>query len=124
MKLYTNELRYGSWIDYLGKHVQCDISTIYAYSKTVGETGMYKPIPVTSDILLKCGFENLHTEHCESFRLKPLLIEMLPDTDIMIRIELGIENYAYVLIKDRFYALHELQNLYFPLTGQELIYTP
>ena len=82
------------------------------------------PIPLTPDVLLACGFEDLHTEYCDSFRLKPLLIEMLPDSDIMIRIELGIENYAYVLNKDRHYPLHQLQNLFYSLTGAELNYTP
>lgn len=132
MKLYTNELRYGSWIDYLGTHVQCDINTIYAYSKVVGETEIYKPIHLTRDILLKCGFThskvkdtvkdklvNIWFMNCDGFQL-----QFVYALTVLNSTGKDSSNQIILPFKAKPYSLHQLQNLYLSLTGQELNYTP
>lgn len=132
MKLYTNELRYGSWIDYLGTHVQCDISTIYAYSKVVGETEIYKPIPVTRDVLLKCGFQVSKQKDTVTDQLTNIVWINCDDIQLSFIYGMTTLNMRNVSnpqqlslpIKAKPYGLHQLQNLFFALTGTELNYTP
>lgn len=73
----------------------------------------YEPIPLTEEILLKCGFKKGIGEfqHC-----KLGAIRLLP-----------IHNRPYFLVKSisgdpisSINFLHQLQNLYFALTGEEL----
>lgn len=70
----------------------------------------YEPIPLTGEILLKCGFEK---GDYNEFR-HTNLIGTLTLYDGICEIHLG-DLYS-VWIE----SLHRLQNLYFSLTGQEL----
>lgn len=68
-----------------------------------------KPIPLTEDILLKCGFEKRVDNVCNEshFVLGKFIVRddfVLCDIDIHVVIT----------------TLHQLQNLYFALTGEEL----
>jgi len=121
----ANELRIGNWI--------IEDETIYSYgiSKTKRQISlndfrvsddnwsdlwdMFKPIPLTEEILLKCGFEK--DKKNNSFN-----IYKHKYYDLFFRIFDGgaisfCLNNEYVLIK----YLHQLQNLYFALTNEELI---
>ena len=77
-----------------------------------------QPIPLTEEWLLKFGFS-----HCENYSWYE---KKLPNLNIVISCNLHgdfcIENKNDIItIKDRCYNLHQLQNLYFALTGEELI---
>lgn len=81
--------------------------------------GDFEPIPLTPEILEKCGFKNLHFEYCDGLRLTPIMIEFIPDSTISVRIELHEDGEAFVIDRSKFY-LHQLQNLFFSLSGEEL----
>ena len=78
-----------------------------------------KPIPLTEDILLKCGFKrvpkNLYVDNIKDLRtavtyLKGSII-WNESTRIVWVGNIALDNIKY---------LHELQNLYFAITGEEL----
>jgi len=71
------------------------------------------PIPLTPEILEKCGFEKGYDVYSkDSFEIAYIIN--------------GFDEVGYVLIINKeaesviFHYLHQLQNLYFALTGQEL----
>lgn len=67
-----------------------------------------KPIPLTEEILLKCGFE----KHNKEFWFKDFFIGLI-DNSFNLKEGIG------VYVADVYY-LHQLQNLYFALTNEEL----
>ena len=72
----------------------------------------FEPIPLTDDILEKCGFEkNDANDQYRSYRKEPITIRILADNSI--RANIGVGEFACQY-------LHQLQNLYFDLTGEEL----
>ena len=101
----ANELRIGSWINYLGKYMICSTNTIHAVSKIIQPSVMYQPIPLTEEWLFKLGYDLISENHY------------------------GILGHLIWKIEGRFYCdkngmqlkhVHQLQNLYFALTGSEL----
>lgn len=122
----AKELRIGNWVRYKdskekskilqirrdGSHQLSayNLCTTY-YSGLIGE---YEPIPLTEEILLKCGFRVIGqkslfwTNDKMYFRLA---------NDFIYRVEIkgGVIDLPY-----KIKHLHELQNLYFSLTGEEL----
>ena len=72
----------------------------------------FEPILLTHNILEKCGFENTDAnDQYRSYRKVPLTIRIM--TDNSIRANIGDCEFACQY-------LHQLQNLYFDLTGEEL----
>lgn len=119
-----NEVRLGNWVQYDGKHFQlAAISEEYPFLNTVEfghgvvEWKDLQPIPLTGEILLKCGAIDL----TGIFLIKLSAIE---------KIGYNIDNGRFWLEGPRGFLviksidnLHQLQNLYFALTGQELEFT-
>jgi hypothetical protein len=133
----ANELRIGNWVfapQYrnVGKHIT-EVKTIskeYAdhngkwqqsmvINYTLPETGARDiilidsdcdPIPLTEEILLKCGFEKFEVEGYPIFIIGKFYLEFysLESVFLISDIEVKIKH------------LHQLQNLYFCLTGEEL----
>ncbi len=76
----------------------------------------YQPIPLTEDILLKCGIE-LKFEELESGSRMSYWVKGAFDLEIGADGKICFEVYShYIEVK----YLHQLQNLYFALTGEEL----
>ena len=109
----ANELRIGNWVnDKIGL-------------VTIGENGkinfadVYEPIPLTPEILEKCGFK--------TNKLQNLFKRVKEKTEGMkSEIHLGDyydeRKYYYLVgLNIRIIYLHQLQNLYFALTNEELI---
>ena len=101
------ELRVGNYIlDTFNGRITCvnwqEISWIQE------GTDRYKPIELTEEILLKCGFSKSYTKGV--FKLGDFTIDVYSKTWKFKREWIDI-NFKY---------LHQLQNLYFALTGQEL----
>lgn len=74
------------------------------------------PIPLTEEMLLKCGFENRSIGSDFWFECNEIIIggrgkSFYPS----VSGESGLEAYGYEIK-----SLHQLQNLFFILTGQEL----
>lgn len=133
--IQANELRMGILIEkdnvmykFLSleqNHASTSQYRMYFVETLDGKLGKYysshfKPIPLTPEILEKCGFEitgqtehpnNIWTKYGEEskFELEQIIHFFLYDNKCF-----GTQvNY-----------LHQLQNLYFALAGEELIYTP
>lgn len=107
----ANELRIGNWVDTVYNVPYIKITEIKEVV-ICGENckcmsyGSLKPIPLTEEILLKCGFEK-----------QGGFWFVKGDIKIEITLSRGYFRYAgFVRLK----YLHQLQNLYFALTGQEL----
>lgn len=136
----ANELRIGNWIDAeIGtikkpKKVNTIINGVYtstpppsvesyiiSYSRSIRLSNLF-PIPITPEILEKCGFLQ-HHDDCYNhvmyikkvFDGGKLLWGVYPNEiggGVVIRKAKPLE------------SLHQLQNLYFALTGEELTYKP
>lgn len=126
----ANELRIGNYVDLLGNFVK-----IECISKLPMRDSMYwlkcidyvdtkiihfKPIPLTEEWLVKLGFSEKDHEH----------IDYIPETYFSIKSEIGIMNinscfeftldYGGEFSSSKIKYVHQLQNLYFALTGEEL----
>jgi hypothetical protein len=74
----------------------------------------YNPIPLTPEILEKCGFERQVDENSEDCFYIPI-----SETFLEIRITDKTSWIGEVYLPETKYV-HQLQNLYFALTGEEL----
>ena len=115
----ANELRIGNWVHFENEssagNFQADVDTIYDVDRKLA---LLSPIPLTEEWLVKFGFVkdgkydyllkrdgfeiwnscDFHTDNGDKF----LFIGNMPDLEM------------------RFIHVHQLQNLYFALTGEEL----
>ena len=114
----SNELRVGNWINYLGDNMkfnEIDLSNLFNPSIDMYDTDL-EPIELTEEILLKCGFEKTIVNTVIKAWLKfSFYLTIRDDGDFFYEWKGGNIQVKY---------LHQLQNLYFALTGTELIYTP
>ena len=126
----AKELRIGNWLEYLGKYVQANTSIIHAVSRIVHPSEMYNPIPLSSEILEKCGFKDNGVRIVGS---NEVIEWMLGDYDAKIERDCTGKSLEYVLHSDEWGNIeksievkyvHQLQNIHFALTNEELIYTP
>lgn len=124
--IQANELRIGNWVEWVfpnrnnqpNKFQFCEIESIR--TSLVGVLGsaygydQIQPIPLTPEILEKCGFEFDTITFSKSYLL---LAEGDNGFDVWVgglsKVKLNPINY-----------LHQLQNLYFALTGEELTFKP
>ena len=113
----SNELMIGNWLGYFTDFVDSlgfrkikahEFLSIHDNPKRV------KPIPLTEEILLRCGFEKVRYEkyvHKKLIKLRAYPHVMKDGFGIHL-----MGSYTLPNIKH----LHQLQNLYHALTGQEL----
>lgn len=116
--IQANELRIGNYLYVIGAYpiqVTADhIKSIYEGDKD------YKPIPLSPELLLeKCGFEvdNLGY-HKKKLEAHGNMIGIWLDDAIWIYNEASTQYNEITLLKPK--HLHQLQNLFFALTGKEL----
>ena len=134
--IQPNELRIGNWVKFIYTCMQVGHGTFEDCKKTNDTDApfKYEPIPLTSEILEKCGFKlnddrDLKTRHPED-NLKYSLevseyqyIGVTNDDSWFVGGHHSNPFYGHYLRYD-FKYLHQLQNLYFALTNEELIYKP
>ena len=127
----ANELRISNYVEY--KHLNNDV--LYGYDTvtsidlngislscrkyTVMTIDCIKPIPLTEELLLKCGFI--------SWSFKRSYISIKKDTNLytlvydLIKSECYLDlDFTFMTLDNEIKYLHQLQNLYFALTGTEL----
>lgn len=112
----ANELRLGNYVWNEIQNIPVKVTLriiedqIYAQG---GYKDSWKPIPLTEEILLKCGFEKIYYGFNYDNKL-----------DFVLRrdkIYLGYyDDDCWCCIGENIKNLHQLQNLYFSLTGEEL----
>lgn len=107
----AKDLRIGNLIRYIDKIVVCDVNIIYAISKYISPIKLYTPIEITEEWLKKLGF--LRDDEIN-------YIWYLPDISIAYNVNDNcIEIVDSWEFGKRIYV-HELQNIYYALTGREL----
>lgn len=121
----ATELRIGNWVNFAEDDTHFEITEITKEGlfvknpeeETWIELETFSGIPLTPEILVKCGFEESYkSEYTRRF-------------DHGIRVDVGA---GWNLVNNRFHvryigekfthikSLHQLQNLYYVLTGDEL----
>jgi hypothetical protein len=118
-----SELRIGNLIFDNHREIVVDVDINILRSITNNNPCLYKPIPLTEEWLLKFGFEKLNTKMSDCFVFQKGLWRVAIKDNIE-------KTYEWVLWHERispptwclsrFEYLHQLQNLYFSLTGEEL----
>jgi len=114
----ANELRLGNWVF----DPEGEMSTVNAIGKTNysldnfyhGHIDDIKPIPLTEDILLKCGFEFDGLSYIKEYGEEYFFYVSYDGESFVISADDSD-------IGKPFYYLHQLQNLYWCLCGEELL---
>ena len=124
----TNELRLGNYLQLDGENyhvseiqnsLQCveikrknlENPKINDYEECDLDCDDLLPIPLTEEILLKCGFRKSKSG---TYLFDKFSFDL---SDF----EFGVESdYYYLTVAENIKSLHQLQNLYFALTGQDL----
>ncbi len=128
----ANELRIGNDVYYNGKHISISPEGLRelfylsnTHTKSLTDKREYTPIRLTTEILEKCGFLKDETEGWisdiyeldlgrKAFRIQLSTESMILRFDAGCNWSSATESPEYV---------HQLQNLYFALTGEELIFS-
>jgi hypothetical protein len=128
--IQENEIRVGNYFnrifsinDKLG-YIKWDSSDWYREGECIDSFEYYEPIPLTEDILLKCGFKlvklktSIKDFYVVYYKKDNFVVYIMSD---FFEVEL-INNSGeqFNLFKTFKKELHTLQNLYFALTGEEL----
>jgi hypothetical protein len=123
--IQPNELRVGNILNYTTDEDGLFTTTIdwedikYCIEKNKDFNRHYSPIPLTEEVLLKCGFER-EKETIENIDFikddSPYWVQWVAVGDYFVLF--GGGNSLGISIK----SLHQLQNLFFALTGKELEY--
>lgn len=109
--IQANELRIGNYLYYRDKESFLEVVSLGSKFETINERGLlygsddieeYNPIPLTEEILLNCDELN-----------ELLLIDK-------IGFVIFKNSYSYQFVIEDYKYLHQLQNLYFALTGEQL----
>jgi len=115
----AQELRIGNWIQF--RHTETPVRiTLGDFVREYNDEHLedYEPIPLTEEWLTRFGFEQ-HHDDCSNgvMYIKDIFSEQ-PKTWGVYPNEVG----SGIVIKDsiKLEHVHQLQNLYFALTGEEL----
>ncbi len=115
----ANEMRVGNYYDHNGEVKQVTPNTILEVWEA--ERDWCKPIPLSEEVLIRCGFEkNKNEDRSDCFYFISVGVSQLhinPDNGV-----------AWIFRGDNIFNnptlieyLHQLQNLYFALTGEEIV---
>lgn len=119
--IQANELRIGNWVIYHSDEdmfTAIDGTDIVTMESKIEYAEKHSPIPLTPEILEKCGFENKSKTtdyYFESNYCAIILGGSMKKLYPSVYGEFGLEPYG-----EEIKSLHQLQNLYFALTGEEL----
>lgn len=126
--IQANELRIGNYVNeyYWNNIKNCysleliKIKGIYETHIVCNEEDAYnlselKPIPLTEEILFKCGFVEEYEDEEDNSYFVNSSVEIMK---VLFKQEFFLENIDNISLKIKY--LHQLQNLYFALIGKEL----
>ena len=113
----ANELRLNNYVNNCGEIITVDgIDDIDVFNKNIGEIPLhsFQPIPITEQWLVDFGFEKTEWDNNNSFR------KMIGNNDYAIVFYSNcICEIGDIIVKEIDFV-HQLQNLFFALTGTEL----
>lgn len=115
----ANELRIGDWAYDNKLNGNVKFTSFYGLCNVENNPDDYDPIPLTPEVLEKCGFE---------MRIEETGPPINDSTEIWENkwLECLFDNHGALILNgsnfdmNRPKYLHQLQNLYFALTGEEL----
>lgn len=119
-ELSPRELRIGNYLtNFLGEVFQANGLTIGNFHHN--EFGLPEPIPLTEEWLLKFGFK----QHILCYRKvlskdRYLMLALCNDKGLGEFYFYVKDNNDFTGFEIRIFSVHQLQNLYFALTGEEL----
>lgn len=127
----ASELRIGNWVMYNDQNetpmptaIQICIQDLILINENVKDCN-YKPIPLTEEILLKCGFQKRESSACNEYYIgiNQVTKDWLFSITWLIKPEsINAPNCPFYRNGGHnIYYLHELQNLFYSLTKTELI---
>jgi hypothetical protein len=123
------ELRIGNWV--LTRGGKMELGNVYPVKlERINKQNLhlYNPIPLTPEILGKCGFLKLCSDEymvLPYFTLKKDSVVGTADDEVFLQewyLYLGTEKEELNQYECKY--LHQLQNFVFFMTGQELEFTP
>ena len=106
------ELRLGNWIYLTWEYFQFTKEAFNYHEQ------LLDPIPLTEKILMKCGFEKKQWDEIISIEINITASTYLAMGDKNGFLEVALCDGDFEIIRYRY--VHQLQNLYFALTGEEL----
>ena len=126
----ANELRMGNWVMYDNRLFQIEAISRSLPCLNTDEFGIgvvdwnnINPIPLTPEILEKCGLKNGNSELDRNVFYSTN--KHLAQFSVNISGSFGIYVGVFIALRSvHLEYLHQLQNLYFALTNEELNYTP
>ena len=121
----AKELRIGNLVKYKGNDVFLDISDFAELSHDENYFDVLFPIPITPERLERVGFENDELgkysidcgEYVMSISRNDFTGTLEKDSQWFVSIIIQYGNQPMTVVK---MYIHEIQNLYFALTGKEL----
>lgn len=123
----ANELRLGNWVSLNGNSTQVDVidyNQIIATELGLIELKFIKPIPLTEEWLSKFGFNTDKVTfgiHVDNIRFRLFQINASCSyNDNENEFTVTVYQYKYRIEICRIKYVHQLQNLYFALTNEEL----
>ena len=124
----ASELRIGNWIidrTYTTPQEECiDINTFHLIAINEDVLELYSPIPLTKELLLKFGFKENRKGYCKFIDWTKGAYNNKSRRNFVIRFSnkdnyrIEMQSMAITIVR----YVHELQNIYFALTGEALIY--
>jgi hypothetical protein len=113
----ASDLRIGNYVyDTLGKVNKIDLEAITYIVKE--PHNQVKPIPLTEEWLLKFGFEK--SKVSSQFDKEKLTIQVSNELERHKKGRVYFNSWA--ILEESIKYVHQLQNLYFALTGEELTF--
>jgi hypothetical protein len=116
----ATELRIGNYIDYTTEREIVTMQTTYEYIRLIhnGDKN-FKPIPLTEEWLLKFGFEIDKDPETVFYEIR---FDKTANYKFYLsrKIGFGIFYYENNFSTTQIHSVHQLQNLYFALTNEEL----
>lgn len=113
MSINANEVRIGNWLkrDSQPNGFHVDSQSFFIIEQ---HPNWYEPIPISEDILMACGFEkDNHRKYSTAYLKNKIRIRHLKGDNKFV-----LNRYGSVYLS--IHTLHQLQNLFFALTGEEL----
>lgn len=117
--LTATELRIGNWIHTGEFHIEGHQGEYQMKDNWFGYANMFNPIPLTDEWLKKFGFFSKY-KHCNvRWNILGFDIQQISDEDDDGN-KIPQEQIFYYQYMYEIKYVHQLQNLYFALTGEEL----